>query len=120
MDSKSLFLAQMTNHSDILSGLLSGSGGSLLKLAGPYSQAFGALRISAFTPVASFRDLMDQMIGQIREAPRLADVSEIMYPGERENRAEAERRANGIPLHPKVVAELEELGGELNIPLDIY
>jgi LDH2 family malate/lactate/ureidoglycolate dehydrogenase len=36
--------------------------------------------------------------------------------GERELETEAERRANGIPLHAQVVASLEALTPEIGVP----
>ncbi len=32
--------------------------------------------------------------------------------------AEEDRRANGIPLHPQVVAELEKIADETDVPFD--
>src|SRR5512138_3929151 len=47
--------------SDIMTGLLSGDGGSMLRKKGEHSHVFCALRIDAFPTGGGFTDLMDEM-----------------------------------------------------------
>jgi len=105
---------------DILAGLLSGGGGSLLHRKGGPGHAFGALRIDAFPTGGDFMKLMDAMIEKVHAAPTVKGVERVMYPGERENLIQEERSRNGIPLHPKIVADLHTMAQELDIPLDIW
>lgn len=105
---------------DILCGLLSGGGGGLLRLDKRTNHAFGALRINAFPSGADFKEMMDAMIEKIHAAPTLPGMPRLMYPGERENLIYAERSRAGIPLHPKIVAELEQMARDLGLTMDIW
>jgi len=103
---------------DILSGLLSGDGGSMLRKKGEHCHAFCALRIDAFPSGGRFRDLMDEMIERLHAEPTVAGVDRIRYPGERGNLAVRERTAQGIPLQQHVVDDLRETGATLGLALD--
>jgi LDH2 family malate/lactate/ureidoglycolate dehydrogenase len=105
---------------DILAGLLSGDGGSLLHLKGGPSHAFGAFRIDAFPAGGEFKSLMDDMIEKVHAAPTVEGAGQMMYPGERENLIQQERSTKGVPLHPKVVEELEKMCKDLDLPWDIW
>ena len=103
---------------DILTGLLSGDGGSMLRRKGEESQAFCALRIDAFPTGGDFKELMDLMIEKIHAAPTVEGVGRMRYPGERGNLTYKERSAAGIPLRQKVVEELRKMSAELNLSMD--
>lgn len=110
---------------DILSGVLSGAA------YGPFVGApdsekpcnighfFGAIRIDAFQPEADFRSTMDQLITVLKEAPKATGETRIYVAGEKEFEMERKSRAEGIPLHSKVYANLRDLGRELQVPLEI-
>jgi LDH2 family malate/lactate/ureidoglycolate dehydrogenase len=104
--------------SDILTGLLSGDGGSMLRKKGEHSHAFCALSISAFPTGGVFKDLMDEMVEKLHATPTVAGTDRIRYPGERGHQAYRERSTEGIPLHRNVVEDLQKLGKELDIQLD--
>jgi LDH2 family malate/lactate/ureidoglycolate dehydrogenase len=104
--------------SDILTGLLSGDGGSMLRRKGEHSHAFCAVRIDAFPTGGEFGDLMDAMVEKLHATPTVAGVGRIRYPGERGNRTYAERSANGIPLRQGVVDDLQRMSEELHLPMD--
>ena len=104
--------------SDILTGLLSGDGGSLLRRKGEHSHAFCALRIDAFPTGGEFTALMDAMVEKLHAAPTVEGAERIRYPGERGNLTYEERSANGIPLRQHVVDDLQALGEELRLPMD--
>jgi LDH2 family malate/lactate/ureidoglycolate dehydrogenase len=103
--------------SDILTGLLSGDGGSMLRKKGEHTHAFCALRIDAFPTGGHFAQLMDAMIEKLHAAPTVRGVDRIRYPGERGNRTHKERSAAGIPLREHVVDDLRELGRVLGLPV---
>lgn len=102
---------------DILGGVLSGAafGGDV----GDQSKDFDrpqdvghfilALRPDLFVPAEEYRTRMDTLVDRVHEAPRAEGVQEILLPGEREARLEAEREELGIPYD---VAQLAELDGE--------
>jgi LDH2 family malate/lactate/ureidoglycolate dehydrogenase len=105
---------------DILTGMLSGDGGSMLRKKGDHSHAFCALRIDAFPSGGQFQGLMDEMAAKLHATPTVAGAPPVRYPGERGNALHAERLRDGIPLRQNVVDELEAVSRELNIPLDIW
>jgi LDH2 family malate/lactate/ureidoglycolate dehydrogenase len=107
---------------DIFSGVLAGSGfGDLVYGADKYDASrvghfFAAIRIDAFRDLASFTSDMDNLIEMLRNSPKAAGEERIYIHGEKEYEKEAERQANGIPLHPKVLDTLKKIGDDLNIP----
>lgn len=104
--------------SDILTGLLSGDGGSMFRRKGEHSHAFCALRIDAFPTGGAFKDLMDEMVEKLHSTPTVEGVGRIRYPGERGNLTYKERSAVGIPLRQNVVDDLQKVSLELNLPMD--
>lgn len=78
--------------------------------------AFMAWRIDAFRPEDEFLADIDQMLAELRAAEPVDGAPRVYVPGDLEDDAEADRRVNGIPVHPKVVAELRALGEELGVP----
>jgi L-2-hydroxycarboxylate dehydrogenase (NAD+) len=104
--------------SDILTGVLSGDGGSLLRKKGVETHAFFALKIDGCIYQNIFRQLMDEMIDKIHSAPTLDGHESIRYPGERSELTYRERSANGIPLHPKVVEDLKNMCTAFNLDID--
>jgi LDH2 family malate/lactate/ureidoglycolate dehydrogenase len=79
---------------------------------------FGALRIDGFMPADEFKKGMDAMIKAHHELPKAPGVDRIYLAGEVEKETERQRR-QGIPLHPSVVASLQELAKELNIEYNL-
>lgn len=103
---------------DVLSGLLSGDGGSMLRKKGEHCHAFCALRIDAFPTGGSFRALMDELIETLHATPTVEGGGPIRYPGERGERIYQERSARGIPLRPNVVEDLRRLGAALGLDVE--
>jgi LDH2 family malate/lactate/ureidoglycolate dehydrogenase len=76
---------------------------------------FGALRVDAFRPLAEFEAAMDDLQQRLKEAPKAEGQDRVYIHGEKEFE-EAERRAReGIPLSPKVFAELQEIAADLGV-----
>jgi ureidoglycolate dehydrogenase (NAD+) len=67
------------------------------------------LDIESFRPLIDFTREADALSGVVKDLPRRKGFDEILLPGERGNRAEAERRKNGIPIPAKLWDELEGL-----------
>ena len=99
---------------DILSGLLSGTGPGFLHRQG-HSHHFLAYRIDAFTELDSFKDDMDVFMKALRETPPAPGHKRVLYAGLPEHEAELERRAQGIPYHPKVVEWFKKTAVELGV-----
>ncbi len=79
---------------------------------------FGALRIDGFMPADEFKERMDAMIKAHHELPKAPGVDRIYLAGEVEQETERQRR-QGIPLHPSVLASLQELAKELDIECNL-
>lgn len=107
---------------EILTGVLSGS------LYGPLigrlwladrpselGQFFLALRPDAFGPLEAFHERLRDLRRLLHEGPLAADASEILLAGEKESRATETNRRLGIPVHPSVVARLEEMGARAGL-----
>ena len=80
---------------------------------------FGAWRIDAFRPADEFKAAMDDLQRRLKRAPRAEGQDRIYVHGEKEYE-EAERRSReGIPLNPKVAADLQAIGEELGVKLGV-
>jgi len=104
---------------DILCSTLSGGLSIPEKESGPSTVGkanhfFGALRIDGFMPADEFKERMDAMIKAHHKLPKAPGVDRIYLAGEVEQETERQRR-QGIPLHPSVLASLQEVAKELNI-----
>ena len=107
---------------EILCGVLSGSSAIILKKPPEMAYCehfFGALRIDSFLPVENFKKSMDEMIEAFEALPTLPGARKIYAAGGYEAEIEKDRKANGIPLHFKVVEGLQELAKELDIKYDL-
>ncbi len=76
---------------------------------------FGALRIDAFRPAGEFKAHMDNWITRFRAAKPIMEGHQVLIPGDPERKMDRERRASGIPLVDKVVADLKELGERFDV-----
>jgi LDH2 family malate/lactate/ureidoglycolate dehydrogenase len=74
-----------------------------------------AIDITAFVPLAEFKQSVDETVDAIKALPPAGETSEVLVPGERGKRSEATRRAKGIPLGPKVWRELTEIATALGV-----
>ncbi|HVB96512.1 MAG TPA: Ldh family oxidoreductase [Chloroflexota bacterium] len=102
---------------DILCGVLSGAGFS--SILDPVQRTTGhfflALQVDAFRPLVDFVAMMDQMIQMLHAAEPSPGAERVYVHGDKEFAAEKDRLANGIPLHPSVVASLKELAAECGL-----
>ncbi|MGI6083953.1 MAG: Ldh family oxidoreductase [Acetivibrionales bacterium] len=108
---------------DILSGILAG-GPFGTAIGGIYNNPDGIQQVGHFFTVIDpdcfvgkeqFLDSMDEMIRQIKSAPRAKGVEEIFLPGEIEERTRLLREKEGITLTPAVIEDLKRLGKQLNV-----
>jgi L-2-hydroxycarboxylate dehydrogenase (NAD+) len=115
---------------DILSGVLSGANygpwvppfatagfmaSSAVAMGAGTGHFVGAMRIDAFRPADEFKQHMDNWITAFRNAAPVADVARVLIPGDPERMLESDRRVNGIPVLPAVVANLQDLAQKLNL-----
>jgi len=104
---------------DALAGALSDGGASTVLPSPQASHFFAAVRIDAFTTREAFLDRIEEMKAKLRSAPRQAGAPPLTFAGEAEAALEAERRRDGVPLHPAVIAALQQMCGELGIEYDL-
>ncbi|MDY7041846.1 MAG: Ldh family oxidoreductase [Chloroflexota bacterium] len=80
---------------------------------------FGAWRVDAFRPVEEFKAAMDDLQQRLKNVPKAEGQNRVYIHGEKEYE-EAERRAReGIPLNPKVAADLRAIADELEVEYDL-
>lgn len=79
---------------------------------------FAAWRPDAFRPIEEFQADLDAFLVALRTAEPAPGHDRVYVPGELEFLAEEERRREGIPLHPRVVADLEAVAAQTGVPLD--
>jgi LDH2 family malate/lactate/ureidoglycolate dehydrogenase len=76
---------------------------------------FGAWRVDAFRPVDEFKAAMDDLQRRLKEAPKAEGQTRIYTHGEKEYEEAEQRSQEGIPLNPKVAADLRAIGEELGV-----
>ncbi|MBL3656555.1 Ldh family oxidoreductase [Fulvivirga sediminis] len=76
----------------------------------------GAMRIDAFRPAEEFKHHMDNWISRFRDT-KAVEGKTVLIPGDPEREAEAKRKTDGIPLNPKVVADLNEVAEKMGLSL---
>jgi LDH2 family malate/lactate/ureidoglycolate dehydrogenase len=79
---------------------------------------FGAIDIKAFRPLDEFKATMDDIIHRLKDTPKAKGADRIYIHGEKEYK-ETERRQDGIPLGPKVEADLRAIAKELDVKYDL-
>ncbi len=80
---------------------------------------FGAWRVDAFRPVDAFRGAMDDLQQRLKRAPKAEGQDRIYVHGEKEYEVAEENARRGVPLNPKVVADLRDLAQELDVTYDL-
>jgi LDH2 family malate/lactate/ureidoglycolate dehydrogenase len=66
-----------------------------------------AVDVEAFRPLGEFVEDADALAAFLKALPRQEGFDEILLPGERSARTEAERRKSGIPIPRALWSELE-------------
>jgi L-2-hydroxycarboxylate dehydrogenase (NAD+) len=110
---------------DLMSGVLTGAnfGGDVKSLYFDHSEPqnvghlFFAIKPDLFMSLDDFGARMDEFYERIKKLPKAAKVDEIMMPGEPEERREATRRREGIPVTANVIRDLQAEGGRIGLTL---
>jgi LDH2 family malate/lactate/ureidoglycolate dehydrogenase len=79
---------------------------------------FGALRIDGFIDADEFKRQIDEWVRVFRASKPASGTPGVVIPGDPERLAEAERRVEGVPLTPAVVADLRDIADRTEIPFD--
>ena len=113
---------------ELLCGVLSGA--AYMDLVYPKDDAgkplpadighiFGAIRVDAFRPTDEFEATMDDAIRRLRDSSKAKGQDRVWVHGEKEYHTAAEYRANGIPLHDKVIRDLKSIAEEIDVSFDL-
>jgi LDH2 family malate/lactate/ureidoglycolate dehydrogenase len=112
---------------DLLTGVISGG------LYGTHARGFGqsmsqslevchaflAIDIRRFMPVEEFESRVDDLIAQIRKSEPAPGFAQVYVPGERSFLTRRVRADAGIPLHAKLVEDLQHLAQDLSLDLSL-
>ena len=80
---------------------------------------FIAIDIAAFVDPQPFKERMQSLLTEMRELPLAPGFDRITMPGEIEQECTQERQANGIPLDPAVLADLQQLSALTGVALAV-
>ena len=96
------------------SGALGGTGllSDLSRPAGT-GHIFGCVDIQRFLPLKTFEALCEESLSRVTSLTPAQPGSEILLPGEPEERRAAESAANGVPVAPALRDTLNALAEEL-------
>ena len=106
---------------ELLAPVLAGGMASPFMQIGPgqhepvISHFFGAIRVDAFRPAAEFKAEVDRVLASVKASRKAPGQERIWVAGEDQYETQQERSQFGIPLHPRVVDELNQLATELEI-----
>src|ERR1041384_7281944 len=74
-----------------------------------------ALDIGRFLALDDYKAEVDRHVRELKESRRLPGVDQIRMPGERRRACREDRLRNGVPLAPPLLAQLDQLAGELSV-----
>ena len=105
---------------EVLGGVLTGSpfgaaSHAHLHSAGGVGHLATAIDPALWVSRSEFEDGVEELVAQLKAAPRAEGVNEILLPGEPEQRTEAARLAGGIPVSDELAAKLGELAVRLGV-----
>ncbi len=105
---------------DVLSGVLSGAatglGVDVNKEKPNVGHFFMALDPAAFRPLDDFKRDMDRLARELKDSPKAEDQSRIYIHGEKSYARMEKFQKEGIPLSPKVVEAMRQVGTEIGVP----
>jgi L-2-hydroxycarboxylate dehydrogenase (NAD+) len=105
---------------DVLTGVLPGAAMGLQvyqdETKPDVGHFFLAIDPAAFRPLEEFKRDMDRLARELKDSPKAAGQERIFVAGEKSFAKMAKYRTEGIPLGPKVVENLRQIGTELRVP----
>ncbi len=108
---------------DLMAGALTGAnyGGDVKSLYFDHSEPqnvghlFFAIKPDLFMALEDFEGRMDTFHSRIKDLPKAAGVDEILMPGEPEEKTEALRSAEGLPITDNVISDLSAVGEKFDV-----
>jgi L-2-hydroxycarboxylate dehydrogenase (NAD+) len=80
---------------------------------------FGAWRLDAFRPADEFKAAMDDLQRRLKQVSKAEGQTRVYIHGEKEFEEAEHRTVEGIPLNPKVAADLREIAREIGVVYDL-
>ncbi|MSP46912.1 MAG: Ldh family oxidoreductase [Xanthobacteraceae bacterium] len=74
-----------------------------------------ALDVSRFIPIEAFKAQIDRQLRDLKASKPLPGFDAIRLPGEQRRSRRGERAANGVPVFPEVIEQLDKLAADLKI-----
>ncbi len=110
-------IAGLVGGSPIIAPALAGGEALPTEMRTPrgVGSALLAMDISVFAELDEYKAQVDEFIDQVKATRKAPGVDEILMPGEPEAIAYAQRSAAGIPLHPNLVRQLQQLGERVEL-----
>ena len=81
------------------------------------NSVLAAVNIASFTSVSGYRQDLDKTVEGIKSLPPVEGATEVMVPGEPEERVLAARSQHGIPLPDGTVKRLRDVASRLEVPM---
>jgi L-2-hydroxycarboxylate dehydrogenase (NAD+) len=110
---------------EIFTGVLSGAATASMvghpgaDLPADVGHFFQAIRVDAIRPEAEFKEHMDALIHELKNAPKAAGQERIYIPGEKEYELAERYSRSGVPLMVEVVEMIKKAGDEVGVPFDL-
>jgi LDH2 family malate/lactate/ureidoglycolate dehydrogenase len=109
---------------DVMGGVISGAafGGDVRNHFEEYDQPQNvghfimAMKPDLFVSREEYSRRMDTLVQRVHACPTAEGFDEVIMPGERERRLEANHRRTGVPFHAKEVAMLQEAAAKAGLP----
>jgi L-2-hydroxycarboxylate dehydrogenase (NAD+) len=74
-----------------------------------------AFDVARFTPLDTFKSEIDRHLRDLRESKVLPGFDAIRLPGQQRRQRRDDRMRNGVPLLPELLAQLDQLAGDLGV-----
>ena len=86
---------------------------ALTQKSSPHIQnaAICAIDVGQLRPIDGYKTSISELGALIKAQPRAKDVEELLIPGERAHRTWVERMESGVPISPKILAQLKAVMG---------
>lgn len=78
-------------------------------------QAIAVIDPAAFGDILEFKQNVDRLIGELRNAERMPSVERIWLPGEQSHHKRLAHEKQGVLLAPSLVKQLHELAAQLGV-----
>jgi ureidoglycolate dehydrogenase (NAD+) len=113
---------------ELFSGVLSGAAigpdvGSMYKNLDRKQDVghfFCLFDVKAFLDYDEYLKRIDETIDRIKASKKRAGVDEILVPGERSARKAAINNAEGVPVSPETIAEIEQWCSRFNVAFNCH